>query len=40
VYPIKRKLKERSMIKNYMITGALTKKVVMPFPGEEAVMSI
>jgi hypothetical protein len=49
-YPIRHKLKECSMIKNYMTTGALTKgrksegdpggKTIAPFPEDEAVMSI
>jgi hypothetical protein len=50
VYPIRHKLKECSMMKNYMTTGSLTKgkkhkddapgKAAAPFPGEKAVMSI
>jgi hypothetical protein len=49
-YHIKHNLKECSMIKNYMITEALTKgkkpkgdqagKAIVTFPREEAVMSI
>jgi hypothetical protein len=49
-YPIRHKVKDCSMIKNYMTTGALTKgrksegdpggKTIAPFPEEEAVMSI
>jgi hypothetical protein len=49
-YPIKDKLKEWSIMKNYKTIGALTKnkkieggpsgKVATPFPGEEAVMTI
>jgi hypothetical protein len=49
-YPIRHKLKECTMMRNYMITGALTKgrkpegdpggKATAPFPKEEAVMSI
>jgi hypothetical protein len=49
-YPIKHKLKECSMMKNYMTTGALAVgkklegdpggKAATPFPGEEVAMSI
>jgi hypothetical protein len=50
VYPIKHKLKECGMMKNFMTTGALTKgkepkgdsgrKGVTPYPEEEVVMVI
>jgi hypothetical protein len=49
-YPVRHKLKECAMMKNYMTTGAFTKgkkpegdpvgKVVVPFPEEKAVMLI
>jgi hypothetical protein len=44
-YPIKNKLKESSMMKNYMTVVALiegdpTGKATAPFPREEAVLSI
>jgi hypothetical protein len=49
-YPVRHKLKEYSMMKNYMTTGALAKgkkpeddprgKAATPFPWEEAVMAI
>jgi hypothetical protein len=48
--PVRHNLKECSMMKNYMTTGALTKgkkpeddaaqKATASFPGEKAVMSI
>jgi hypothetical protein len=50
VYPIKHMLKECTMMKNYMTSGALAKgkkpeedtrgKATAPFPEEEVVMSI
>jgi hypothetical protein len=50
VYPVRHKLKECSMMKNYMTMGALMKgqkpkddaagKVTTPFPEEKEVMSI
>jgi hypothetical protein len=49
-YPVKNKLKECTMMKNFMTSGALTKgnepegdpgkKGVTPFPKEEVVMVI
>jgi hypothetical protein len=49
-YPVRHKLKECSMMKNYMTTRDLARgkkpegdpggKVTVPFPEEEAVMSI
>jgi hypothetical protein len=50
MYPIKHKLKDYDMIKNFMISGSLTRGMehdedsggsdVMPFPGENAVMVV
>jgi hypothetical protein len=48
-YPIKHKLKDCDMMKNFMISGSLTRGMeldedpgvsdTMPFPGEDAVMT-
>jgi hypothetical protein len=50
VYPIKNKLRDYDMMKNFMISGSLTRGMqldevldesdTMPFPGEAAVMMI
>jgi hypothetical protein len=50
VYPIKHKLKDCDMMKNFMISGSLTQVIeldedsggsdTMPFPGEDAVTTV
>jgi hypothetical protein len=49
-YPVKHKLRDCSMMKNFMASGSLTRGMevnkapnegdTMPFPGEDAVMTI